>query len=163
MFLRILLLFSICTPLMALEQGQARRAVEEPAIDGTSIKKKGQKKVPGYVFDITVQNVEQLDAIFNRADKLKGQFSPNQHGRIALVLHGSELQLFRKQNYKNNIDIVEKARLLDQQNLIDIKACQTAMQSQHIDLSELPDFIEQVPLAPVEIERLEKEQGYTRL
>ena len=32
-----------------------------------------------------------------------------------------------------------------------------------IDQSELPSFIEQVPFAPAEIERLEKEEGFTRL
>lgn len=118
---------------------------------------------PGYVFDITVQNATQLDAIFKRADRLKGQFSPNEHGRIALVLHGEELRLFQKSNYREFMTIVDKARKLDKQNLIDIKACQTAMDLYQIDQSELPDFIEQVPLAPVEIERLQREKGYTRL
>lgn len=120
-------------------------------------------QTPGYVFDITVQNERQLDAIFKRADRLKGQFSPNEHGRIALVLHGEELRLFQKSNYSEYMKIVDKARQLDQQNLIDIKACQTAMDLYQIDQSELPDFIEQVPFAPVEIERLQKEKGYTRL
>lgn len=120
-------------------------------------------QVPGYVFDITVQNTTQLDAILNRAERLRGQFSPNEYGRIALVLHGEELRLFQKSNYGKFMNIVEKARQLDQQNLIDIKACQTAMDYYQIDKTELPDFIEQVPLAPVEIERLQREKGYTRL
>jgi intracellular sulfur oxidation DsrE/DsrF family protein len=110
-----------------------------------------------------VQNENQLDAILNRAEKLQGQFSPDQLGRITLVLHGQELRLFQKSNYAESMSIVDKARQLDQQNLIDIKACQTAMDLYHIEPSELPDFIEQVPLAPVEIERLQREQGYTRL
>ena len=59
--------------------------------------------------------------------------------------------------------IVERARSLDQQNLVDIKACQTVMENLQIEQSELPDFIEQVPLAPVEIDRLQKQKGYTRL
>ncbi len=118
---------------------------------------------PGYVFDITVQNVEQLDAILERADQLKGQYSPNDFGRIELVLHGKELNLFRKKNYQKYMQIVEKARDLDAHNLVDIKACQTVMQSLMIDQSELPDFIEQVPFAPTEIERLEVQKGFTRL
>ena len=122
-----------------------------------------QAAANGYVFDITVENVEQLDAILDRADRLRGQFSPDQHGRIALVLHGQELQLFRKSNYEEFMQIVDKARLLDEQKLIDIKACQTVMQNLRIERSELPDFIEQVPLAPVEIERLVREQSFTRL
>jgi len=121
------------------------------------------QQTPGYVLDITVQNVQQLDAVLDRADKLRGQFSPDQYGRIAIVLHGLELNMFRKKNYAKYMSIVEKARELDQQNLIDIKACQTVMRNLQIDQSELPDFIEQVPLAPVEIDRLERAKGYTRL
>jgi intracellular sulfur oxidation DsrE/DsrF family protein len=59
--------------------------------------------------------------------------------------------------------VVERARLLDQDNIIDIKACQTMMRVLEIDQSELPSFIEQVPFAPAEIERLETEEGFTRL
>ena len=159
MALRLIILLLISGPVFALGQGQLLLA-----IDGvTDQDKQQQHKEPGFVFDITVQNEEQLDAILNRADKLRGQFSPDQHGRIALVLHGMELEIFRKQNYQKYMTIVEKARILDQQNLIDIKACQTVMQNLQIEQSELPDFIEQVPLAPVEIERLQKEKGYTRL
>ena len=144
--------------LLAVEQGRHLLLVDENIIEHNQ-----DRPVPGYVFDITVQNVEQLDAILDRADQLRGQFSPDQHGRIALVLHGRELELFRKRNYQQYMGIVEKARSLDQQNLVDIKACQTVMQNLQIEMSELPDFIEQVPLAPVEIERLQEQQGYTRL
>ena len=118
---------------------------------------------PGYVFDITVQNEIQLDAILQRAEQLKGQFSPEQHGRITLVLHGEELELFRKGNYSRYMGIVERARELDQDQLVDIKACRTMMNHFAIEQSELPDFIEQVPLAPVEIERLQMQRGFTRL
>ncbi|MFA9420722.1 MAG: hypothetical protein ACERLB_11275, partial [Gammaproteobacteria bacterium] len=118
---------------------------------------------PGYVFGVTVNTVEQLDVILNRADSLRGLFDPDQHGRIAIVLHGNELQLFQKENYAANMSIVNKARQLDQENIIDIKACQTMMRVLEIEQSELPDFIEQVPLAPVEIRRLQVEHGFTKL
>ncbi len=117
----------------------------------------------GYVFDITVENEQQLEAILKRAEDLKGQFSPDQYGRIALVLHGDELRLFQKSNYKKFMSLVDKARELDKNHLIDIKACQTAMDFLHIKKSDLPDFIEQVPYAPLEIDRLVREKSYTRL
>jgi intracellular sulfur oxidation DsrE/DsrF family protein len=117
----------------------------------------------GYVFGVTVNTAEQLDVILDRADSLRELFDPEQHGRIAIVLHGNELQLFQKENYAANMSIVNRARLLDQDNIIDIKACQTMMRILEIEQSELPDFIEQVPLAPVEIKRLQEELGFTRL
>jgi intracellular sulfur oxidation DsrE/DsrF family protein len=118
---------------------------------------------PGYVFGVTVNTVEQLDIILDRADSLRELFDPELHDRIAIVLHGNELQLFQKENYAANMSIVEKARQLDQENIIDIKACQTMMRVLEIEQSELPDFIEQVALAPVEIKRLQQEHGFTKL
>jgi len=118
---------------------------------------------PGYVFSVTVRNQQQLNVVLNRAEDLRELFNPNEHGKIAIVLHGDELQLFQKQNYSSNQSVVERARLLDQDNIIDIKACQTMMRTLDIEVNELPSFIEQVPFAPAEIERLQKEEGFTRL
>lgn len=118
---------------------------------------------PGYVFSVTVMNQQQLNVVLNRAEDLRELFNPDEHGKIAIVLHGNELQLFQKQNYSSNQSVVERARLLDQDNIIDIKACQTMMRTLHIEKNELPSFIEQVPFAPAEIERLQKEEGFTRL
>ena len=117
----------------------------------------------GYVFSVTVNSAQQLGVVLDRAEDLRELFDPDQHSRIAIVLHGNELQLFQKGNYSSNQLVVERARLLDQDNIIDIKACQTMMRILDIDQSELPSFIEQVPFAPAEIERLEKEEGFTRL
>ncbi len=123
----------------------------------------GEPKSDGYVFSVTVSTPQQLDVVLDRAEDLRGLFDPEQHSRIAIVLHGNELQLFQKQNYSANQSVVDRARLLDKDNIIDIKACQTMMRTLDIGRNELPGFIELVPFAPVEIERLEKEEGFTRL
>ncbi len=120
-------------------------------------------KPPGYVFSVTVNSPQQLDVVLNRAEDLRDLFNPDEHSRIAIVLHGEELQLFQKANLSFNQSMVDRARLLDQDNIIDIKACQTMMRTLEIDQKDLPSFIEQVPFAPVEIERLHKERGFTRL
>ena len=118
---------------------------------------------PGYVFGVTVNTAEQLEVVLERAEDLRALFKAGEHNRIAIVLHGDELQLFQKRNYSSNQSLVERARLLDEDNIIDIKACQTKMRSLNIEQSELPSFIEQVPFAPAEIERLQREEGFTRL
>lgn len=117
---------------------------------------------PGYVFGVTVSSAQQLEVILDRADSLRKLFNPDHHSRIAIVLHGEELQLFQKDNYSANQSIVERARLLDQEQIIDIKACQTMMRDLNIQQSELPNFIEQVPFAPIEIERLKNQEGFTQ-
>jgi intracellular sulfur oxidation DsrE/DsrF family protein len=123
----------------------------------------GEAEPRGYVFSVTVQTRQQLDVVLNRAEDLRELFNPDEHGKIAIVLHGDELQLFQKDGYRLNQSMVERARLLDQDNIIDIKACQTMMRTLQIEQNELPSFIEQVPFAPTEIKRLEKEEGFTRL
>lgn len=122
-----------------------------------------EPKTDGYVFSVTVTSAQQLNVVLNRAEELRELFDPDQHSRIAIVLHGDELQLFQEQNYSTNMSVVERARLLDQDNIIDIKACQTMMRTLQIGQDELPSFIEQVPFAPAEIERLQVEEGFTRL
>jgi len=122
-----------------------------------------EPKAEGYVFSVTVSTAQQLDVVLDRAEDLRALFDPEQHSRIAIVLHGDELQLFQKRNYSSNQSVVERARLLDEDNIIDIKACQTMMRILDIEQDELPSFIEQVPYAPAEIERLQREQGFTRL
>jgi intracellular sulfur oxidation DsrE/DsrF family protein len=123
----------------------------------------GEAEPPGYVFSVTVQTRQQLDVVLNRAEDLRELFNPDEHSKIAIVLHGDELQLFQKDGYHLNQSMVERARLLDQDNIIDIKACQTMMRTLQIEQNQLPSFIEQVPFAPTEIKRLEKEEGFTRL
>jgi intracellular sulfur oxidation DsrE/DsrF family protein len=123
----------------------------------------GEPKEEGYVFSVTVESAEQLDVVLSRAEDLRELFDPDEHSKIAIVLHGDELQLFQKDNYLLNQSVVERARLLDEDNIIDIKACQTMMRILEIEQSELPGFIEQVPFAPAEIERLQREEGFTRL
>ena len=122
-----------------------------------------EPKSEGYVFSVTVTSAQELDVVLDRAEDLRSQFDPEQHSRIAIVLHGDELQLFQEQNYSSNMSVVDRARLLDQDNIIDIKACQTMMRTLDIGQNELPSFIEQVPFAPAEIRRLQQQEGFTRL
>jgi intracellular sulfur oxidation DsrE/DsrF family protein len=124
---------------------------------------RAEPREAGYVFSVTVNSAQQLDVVLSRAEDLRELFDPEQHSRIAIVLHGNELQLFQNKNYLTNMSMVERARLLDQDNIIDIKACQTMMRTLDIGQNELPSFIEQVPFAPAEIERLEQQEGFTRL
>ena len=124
---------------------------------------RGEQEPPGYVFSVTVNSPQQLDVVLNRAEDLRELFGPDDHGRVAIVLHGVELQMFQKRNYTDNQNLVERARMLDEDNIIDIKACQTMMRVLDIEQNELPSFIEQVPFAPAEIERLETKRGFTRL
>jgi len=137
-------------------------APEDNAATDTDTDTRPVPEDSGYVFGVTVTTAQELNVILNRADSLRKLFNPDQHSRIAIVLHGEELQLFQKNNYSANQSLVEKARLLDQAKIIDIKACQTMMRDLNIQQSELPAFIEQVPFGPDEVNRLDTEGSFTR-
>jgi len=129
----------------------------------TTAQARGDNEPAGFVFSVTVKTTEEVNVVLNRAEDLRELFNSDEHSRIAIVLHGDELRLFQKNSYPLNQSVVDRARLLDEDQIIDIKACQTMMRTLDIDQSELPSFIEQVPFAPAEIKRLEKEEGFTRL
>ena len=152
------LLFALSLSAFAEGQGQLKDSQGEH--DKQSVR---DAQALGYVFGVTVSSVQELDVILDRADSLRGLFNPAQHGRIAIVLHGDELQLFQKNGESANQSIIDRARLLDEEQIIDIKACQTRMRLLNIEQSELPSFIEQVPFAPMDIERLKAEKGFTQL
>lgn len=164
---RLATVFILLTGFWQLTVGAQEKAILPgivPAQDSTMPELTQPKSsVTGYVFDVTVSTAQELDVVLNRADSLRKLFDPQQHGRIAIVLHGDELQLFQKDNYSANQSLVDRARLLDRENIIDIKACQTMMRTLDIAQSELPSFIEQVPYAPVEIFRMKNDYNFTEI
>lgn len=154
----ICLWLALCMSTVAMADGEGPKLKYDVESDSSN---ETVTVPPGYVFGVTVSSMQELEVILDRADSLRILFNPDQHSRIAVVLHGEELQLFQKDNYTANQSIVERARLLDQDEIIDIKACQTRMRELNIHKSELPKFIEQVPYAPAEIERLRDKEGFT--
>ena len=78
---------------------------------------------------------------------------------IVIVLHGTEALSFTKGQYLAKKRLVDRAALLDAYDLIDVRMCQTWMDKNDIEQSDIPAFIQPVPYAPEEIRRLEKE-GY---
>jgi intracellular sulfur oxidation DsrE/DsrF family protein len=78
---------------------------------------------------------------------------------VVVVLHGEEASLFTRDNYDSNRALVDRAALLDAYNLIDMRMCETWMGRNNIEKSDLLPFVDTVPYAPEEIERL-KASGY---
>ncbi|MCZ6709455.1 MAG: hypothetical protein O7B25_03745 [Gammaproteobacteria bacterium] len=78
---------------------------------------------------------------------------------IVVVLHGTEAAFFTRDNYTANKLLVDRAALLDAQRLIDVRMCETWMNANDVRQSDLPAFIDTVPYAPEEIDRLMSE-GY---
>ena len=162
---RILLLLVIAVPLLVvfyLNQ-PGPEAVTEVAESGSVPPKDmlQEENLPGKaVLDITVHTIDELQVLFDRAEKLAlAPQPPGSEASIVLVLHGPEVEFFSISNYDKYKDIVDQAARLDAFDVVDVKICQTMMEISGIPRDDIPAFIEQVPLGSVEVERLVRE-GY---
>ncbi len=116
-----------------------------------------------YVFRVTLHTEQEIDGLLTRAEMLSNEVKvDDDHAGIALVLHGPEIELFAKQNYKKYQQLVDRAAKLDANQVIDIKICSTKMGELDLDEDDIPAFIEIVPYGPDEEKRLRRE-GYIDL
>ena len=114
----------------------------------------------GYVAQIEAHTKPEIEALMDRAEAVVDQvLSGKQIEPIQFVLHGDEVRLFFRRNYKENKALVDRAARLDAFDVIDIKVCETWMRIQRESEAELYPFIETVPLGPAEERRLLNE-GY---
>ena len=60
------------------------------------------------------------------------------------------------EQHKALLDLAER---LEKNNVIDVRICETWMRANDVDRSELPEFVDTVPLGPSEEVRLRKD-GY---
>lgn len=80
---------------------------------------------------------------------------------VVIVLHGPEAYPFLRSHYLDNQTLVDRAAKLDAFGRINLRMCETWMRSNGIGPDELLPFVDPVPYAPDEVERLEQD-GYLR-
>jgi len=110
-----------------------------------------------------LHEVDDIELLLSRLEKLVTE--PHNQGelpKIALVLHGPEVEFFALKNYQKYQRIVDLAAKLSAFEVIEIKACQTRMSSFGLTDSDMPAFIDLVPFGPNEVERL-VEENYLRM
>lgn len=64
---------------------------------------------------------------------------------IVIMLHGAEAKVFTQRNYSKYSSIVNLARRLDSEQIIDVQICEVWMSKNDMTGDELPDFIRPVP------------------
>ncbi len=116
-----------------------------------------------YLFDVSMHTIEELEALLARAEEVS-QTHPKDFEdlEIVMILHGPDIDWFTHQNYAHNQKLVDLAARLDAYDVIDMKVCEKTMQKRGVGTKDLPEFIESVPYAPVEIDKLLNE-GYINL
>ena len=116
-----------------------------------------------YLYDISEHSIEDLKSLLQRAEEITQAGTDNlEYLEIVMILHGPDIGWFTLDNYNKNKELVDLAKKLDTFDIIDLKVCETAMENLEIDRQQIPLFIESVPYAPDELNRLSQE-GYIHL
>lgn len=113
-----------------------------------------------YLALIKKHTPSEVEMLFQRASMLVDEVENlSSYEPIVFVLHGDEAHAFRHQNMNQYKSLLELAERLDSNNVIDIRVCETWMRANGVERSELPAFIDTIPLGPAEQVRL-RQQGY---
>jgi len=137
----------------ALAEGEVKALVEIP-----------RSAVPGYLVRIDQNKPEEVEAALLRAEAFYLESAPLLPSTrpIALVLHGPEVEIFFRENYKRYKNIVDLAARLTAFQVVDIKICRTRLRFLEQDETSLFPFVGTVAFGPDEIARLTEEEGYVR-
>lgn len=116
-----------------------------------------------YLFNIQSHSPEEIKMLLERAEYLSSQAeSDDENIKIAMVMHGPDMDIFDKKNYQKHMEIVDLAARLEASGVIDFKVCKTVATIRGIPDGSFPSFIEMVPFAPDELDKLEQ-QGFIEL
>ncbi len=116
-----------------------------------------------YLFDIANHKPHEIKTLLERAEMLSKEVKTSDHKtRIAMVIHGPDIEVFDQKNYEQNKEIIDLAARLDASDIIDFKVCKRTAKERGIDTSNFPSFIEIIPFAGDELQRL-KTEGYTEI
>ena len=116
-----------------------------------------------YLYDISEHSIEDLKLLLQRAEEITQAGTEKLEDlKIVMILHGPDIGWFTLDSYDDNKELVDLAKRLDTFDIIDLKVCETTMENMKIDRNQLPAFIEFVPYATDELNRLLNE-GYTHL
>lgn len=100
----------------------------------------------------------ELDALFATLEDAVAA-DEAQPDPVVVVLHGPEARRFLRRNYLDNQTLVDRAAKLQAFDRIELRMCETWMRSNGVGRGDLLPFVDTIPLAPAEVERLERE-GY---
>lgn len=118
-------------------------------------------EAPGYLARLEMNTPEELYSALLRAEMLflDGSFL-NQLPPATLVVHGPEVAVFFKREYKQNKTLIDLAARLSAFGVVDILVCETRMGVLGRDPHELFPFVGTVPFGPAEEKRLVKDEGF---
>jgi len=144
--LYLMFLFTFLSPAIVvaeLESGESLRHAIPEMEDGY------------YVARLSLHTPKELEAALKRVEMFveNGEKYPT-FTPITFIIHGPELRVFVRKNYKQYREIVRLAARLEAFNAVDIRVCSVQMQRDGIKMGDLPAFVDPVPYGPDEEQRL---------
>ena len=113
------------------------------------------------VYDVHVKTPEAIESVLDRASYLSTITGADPFDQsIVLVLHGPELSFFAIKNYQRYKMLMQRAQSLVESEVIKIKMCKIAAQSQGFSADDIHGFVEMVPMGDAEIIRLQYEEDH---
>ena len=113
------------------------------------------------VYDVHVKTVEAVESVLDRASYLSTITGADPFDQsIILVFHGAELSFFAIKNYEKYKELVHRAQSLVESEVLTIKMCKIAAQSQGFAPEDIHGFVEMVPMGDAEIIHLQYEEGH---
>ncbi len=120
-----------------------------------------QYKPQKVVYDVHVKTVAAVESVLDRASHLSSITGADPFDQsIVLVLHGQELSFFAIENYGQYKALMKRAQSLVESEVLSIRMCKIAAQSQGYGPEDIHGFIEMVPMGDAEIIRLQYEEDH---
>ena len=117
-----------------------------------------------YLAKLELNNADELQQLLMRAQrwsKSQSALTKVDKKPVAFVLHGAEAESLLQKNSAENESLLKLAMQLDADDVVNIQVCRTWMTSNGYQNTDFAPFVETVPFAPSEIQRLIQQEGYT--
>ncbi len=116
----------------------------------------------GYLGRIELDDPEAVAGALRRAEMLyhSADMSEKTLPPVVMVIHGSEVSIFFKENYSKYKSIVDLAAKLTAFQVIDIRVCEASARGLGLDIQTRFPFVGTVPYGPTEITRLIEVEKY---
>lgn len=157
------LLFTLCllTGTAVIADSSTDKNVSKNSPWGSANSTATQYKPQKVVYDVHVKTAAAVKSVLDRASHLSMITGADPFEQsIVLVLHGRELSFFAIENYEEYKDLMKRAQSLVESEVITIKMCKIAAQSQGYSADDIHGFVEMVPMGDAEIIRLQYEEAH---
>lgn len=107
--------------------------------------------------EVSPENRDDLVSLLDALEQKLASEGAGADEPVVIVLHGDEAFAFTRQEYLENRSLPDRTALLDAYDLIDVRMCETWMNDNGLSRADILPFIDLVPFAPEEIQRLQAE------